>query len=234
MPRSKRSKVITLAKTEKKGKENKSRIFDEVRNALDQYRFAFVLQLGDLKNKFLQDIRADWTGSKIILGKRKVLQKALGETRLEAYKESSEKLSEICSHNHGLMALLHTNENPETVEAYFSSFVKTDFAKANNEAPIDFTIPQGVVYSRGGQISSDEDVPMSHSLEVILRTKYKMPTRIKSGMIHLEEPFNVCFKGERLDVVKALILKQFGVAATEYRIDILGQLDTDQGTCKKY
>lgn len=37
MPRSKRSKLVTLAQTDKKGRENKERIFDEVREA--SFRF---------------------------------------------------------------------------------------------------------------------------------------------------------------------------------------------------
>ncbi|KAF3986529.1 hypothetical protein FT663_03792 [Candidozyma haemuli var. vulneris] len=234
MPRSKRSKLVTLSKTDKKGKENKERIFDAVRTALDEFRFVVALQLGDLRNNFLQDIRGDWAGSKIISGKRKVLQKALGETDQEAYKDNSNKLSKVLSGEHGLIALLFTDELPETVDAYFSAFRKTDYAKANNDAPIDFIVPQGVVYSRGGQVPLEEDVPMSHSLEVTLRTKYKMPTKIKAGKIFLDEPFEVCRRGDHLDVTKALILKQFGVAATEFTVKILGSLDSETGQCKKY
>lgn len=234
MPRSKRSKLVTLSQTDKKGKENKLRIFDSIRAALDEYRFVFALQLGDLRNNFLQDIRSDWTGLKIIVGKRKVFQKALGESLQEAYKDGSNKLSEVIHSPTGLTAFLFTDELPETVEAYFDSFVKYDYAKANNEAPIDFTIPEGVVYSRGGQVPIEEDVPMSHSLEVILRTKYKMPTRIKGGKIFLENAFNVCSKGDKLDVTTALILKQFGVAATEFRAKLLGNLDTESGKFQKY
>lgn len=234
MPRSKRSKLVTLSKTDKKGKENKEKTFEAVRQSLDLFRYAFVLLLGNIRSNFLHDIRSDWNGSKLILGKRKVLQKALGESVEDAYKERSNELAEILVDQTGLNALLFTDETPENVEAYFAAFVKLDFAKANNKAPIDFTIPQGIVYSRGGQIPIEEDVPMSHSMEVTLRTKYKIPTKIQGGKIYLDEPFIVCKKGERLDVVKALILKQFGVAATEFKTNLLGYLDTSNSFCKRY
>lgn len=71
MPRSKRSKLVTLAQTEKKGKENKTRLFDEVRSALDTFKYIWVLQFDDIRTPVLQDVRNDWVGSKLILGKEK-------------------------------------------------------------------------------------------------------------------------------------------------------------------
>ena len=70
MPRSKRSKLVTLAQTDKKGRENKERIFDEVREALDTYRYVWVLHLDDVRTPVLQEIRTSWAGSKLIMGKR--------------------------------------------------------------------------------------------------------------------------------------------------------------------
>ncbi|AOW30209.1 mRNA turnover protein 4 [Candida albicans P57072] len=228
MPRSKRSKLVTLAQTEKKGKENKTRLFDEVRSALDTFKYIWVLQFDDIRTPVLQDVRNDWVGSKLILGKRKVLQKALGETIEEEYKDNLHQLSKLCE---GLPGLLFTDESPETVEAYFKAYSKQDYSRAKSRAPIDFTIPAGIVYSRGGQISIEEDVPMSHSLEETLRNKLKVPTKIKAGKIILEEPYVVCNKGDVLDTRQALLLKQFGVAASEFKIPILGYYD---GEVHKY
>ena len=218
MPRSKRSKLVTLAQTEKKGKENKTRLFDEVRSALDTFKYIWVLQFDDIRTPVLQDVRNDWVGSKLILGKRKVLQKALGETIEEEYKDNLHQLSKLCE---GLPGLLFTDESPETVEAYFKAYSKQDYSRAKSRAPIDFTIPAGIVYSRGGQISIEEDVPMSHSLEETLRNKLKVPTKIKAGKIILEEPYVVCNKGDVLDTRQALLLKQFGVAASEFKIPMI-------------
>ena len=103
MPRSKRSKLVTLAQTDKKGRENKERIFDEVREALDTYRYVWVLHLDDVRTPVLQEIRTSWAGSKLIMGKRKVLQKALGEKREEEYKENLYQLSKLCSGVTGLL-----------------------------------------------------------------------------------------------------------------------------------
>lgn len=227
MPRSKRSKLVTLAQTDSKGKENKVRIFDEVREALDLFRYVWVLGLDDVRTPVLQDIRSDWVGSKLLLGKRRVLEKALGDTPEEEYKDDLHKLSKLCS---GLSGLLFTNEEPETVKAYFEAFSKADYSRAKSKSPISFTIPEGIVYSRGGQIPLEEDVPMSHSLEETLRNKFKIPTKIKSGKIVLQEPFAVCEKGDVLDVTQALILKQFGVAASTFTVALVAYYDGESSS----
>lgn len=230
MPRSKRSKLVTLAQTDKKGKENKIRIFDEVRSALDEFRFVWVIRLDDVRTPVLQDIRSDWTGSKLLMGKRKVLEKALGEKPEDEYKDNLHKLSKSCT---GVSGLLFTDETPETVTAYFSAYSKQDYSRAKTKAPIDFVIPEGIVYSRGGQIPIEEDVPMSHSVEETLRNKLKVPTRIKSGKITLSEPYVVCRKGDTLDVRQALLLKQFGVAASEFKPELVAYFDNEDNQVTK-
>lgn len=215
MPRSKRSRLVTLAQTDKKDKENKTRIFDEIREALDTYTYTWVLGFDDIRTPVLQAIRKDWEGSKLILGKKKVLQKALGESPEEEYKDNLHKLASI---NDGLIGLLITNETPETVNDYFTAFVKKDYARAKTRAPITFVIPEGIVYSRGGQVPIEEDVPMSHSMEPTLRNKFKLPTKMINGKINLTESHQVVEKGQLLDVTQALIMKTFGIACAEFKI----------------
>ncbi|ODV85559.1 hypothetical protein CANARDRAFT_221434 [[Candida] arabinofermentans NRRL YB-2248] len=222
MPRSKRSKLVTLAQTDKKGKENKTRIFDEVREALDQHRYTWVLGLNDVRTPVLQDIRQDWVGSKLIMGKRKVLEKALGETPAEEYKDNLHKLADVAD---GVVGLLFTDETPETVTAYFTAYVKSDYPRANSKAPITFTLSEGILYSRGGEISIEEDLPMSHSMEPTLRNKLQLPTKIVQGKITLTEDFKVCEKGDVLDVRQALILKTFGVACADFKVKMLAYHD---------
>ena len=89
------------------------------------------------------------------------------------------------------------------------------------------------MYSRGGQVPVEDDVPMVHSLEPTLRNKYNIPTRIQAGKIVLDNPYLVCTEGEKLDVRQALILKQFGVAAAEFRVKVTGYYDNSTSTVKK-
>lgn len=225
MPRSKRSKLITLAQTDKKGRENKERIFDEVRSGLDTYKYCWVLQLDDVRTPVLQEIRSAWTGSKLILGKKKVLQKLLGTTREEEYKEDLFKLTRLVS---GMSGLLFTDEEPETVQKYFALYSKSDYTRANQVLPITFEIPLGIVYSRGGQVDIEDDVPMSHSMEETLRNKFNIPTKIKGGKIYLENPYKVVELGQKCNVTQLLILKTFGIAASEFKVKLSGYYNGDE------
>lgn len=230
MPRSKRSKLVTLAQTDKKGRENKERIFDEIREALDTYRFAWILYLDDVRTPVLQEIRNSWTGSKLILGKRKVLQKALGTKREDEYKDNLFKFANLCS---GVTGLLFTNEEVATVEDYFKVYSRKDYSRPNTKAPLSFTIPEGIIYSRGGQIPVEDDIPMVHSLEPTLRNKYEIPTKIKAGKIVIDSPYAVCEKGQKLDVRQALILKQFGIAESEFKVKLAAYYDNESSEVTK-
>lgn len=230
MPRSKRSKLVTLANTEKKGRENKERIFDEVREALDTYRYTWVLHLDDVRTPVLQEIRSAWVGSKLILGKRKVLEKALGLNREDEYSDNLHKLTKYCG---GVTGLLFTDESVETVKDYFEAYSKSDYSRPNSKAPLSFTIPAGIIYSRGGQIPVEDDVPMVHSLEPTLRNKFHIPTKIKAGKITIEAPYTVCEVGDKLDVRQALILKQFGIAEAQFKVKAAAYYDKETSSVKE-
>ncbi len=222
MPKSKRSKLVSLTQTDKKGRDNKERIFDDIRSSLDTYKYTWVLNLDNVRNQVLQELRTEWKGSRLIMGKQRVLQKALGDTVEEEYKENLSKLSKLFD---GVVGLLFTDEDPETVQSYFQTYVRNDFARANSKAPLDFTIPSGIVYSRGHQIPIEEDVPMQHTMDPTMRNTFKIPTTIKKGKIFLENEYPVCKKGDVLDVRQALILKQFGIACAEFRVQLLAYYD---------
>ncbi|CAK9439943.1 uncharacterized protein LODBEIA_P40430 [Lodderomyces beijingensis] len=231
MPKSKRSRLVTLSQTDKKGKESKTKLFDDIRSSLDEFRYLWILQMNDIRTPVLQDIRSDWgESSKLILGKKKVMQKALGETVEEEYQANLASIAKILAKHDGLTpGILFTNEEPQVVKDYFAAYNRKDYSRVKTKAPIRFEVPAGVVYSRGGQIPVEEDVVMSHSLEETLRNKYRMPTKIKSGKIVLEKPYLVCEAGDVLDVRQALILKQFGVALSEFRVPLIGFYDKSSG-----
>ena len=81
-------------------------------------------------------------------------------------------------------------------------------------------VPAGIVYSMGGEIAVEEDVPMAHSLEPELR-KLNMPTTLTKGKITLENPYTVCKEGDMLDSRQTRLLKLFGVATADFTVGLL-------------
>ncbi len=164
------------------------------------------------------------------MGKRKVLEKALGTSPENEYRDNIHQLSAWAE---GSIGLLFTDEDSETVKAYFIAFARTDYARAKSTSPISFTVPAGIVYSTGGQIPAEDDVPMTHSVEENLRNQLKMPTKMKNGKIVLDQEYAVCQKGDVLDVRQALILKRFGVACSEFKVKVIGSYDSETTTALK-
>ena len=80
MPRSKRVKVISLTKTQKKGSDLKTKIITDIRDSLDAYENVFVFNYENMRTVIFRDVRNHFSDSKICLAKNKVMQAALGKT----------------------------------------------------------------------------------------------------------------------------------------------------------
>lgn len=153
----------------------------------------------------------------MFFGKTKVMAKSLGSTPEDEYQPNTSKLSKYLVGDKGL---LFTNREPEEIKSYFEDLAKTDFARAGTPASRSFTVPAGIVYSMGGEIAAEDDVPMAHSLEPELR-KLNMPTTLTKGKISLENPYTVCKEGAVLDSRQTRLLKLFGVATSEFTVQLL-------------
>lgn len=128
----------------------------------------------------------------------------------------------------GAVGLLFTPRDPASVLEYFSSFCPVDFARAGTIASRSFTLPSGTLYSRGGEVPQDEDVPIGHSVEPGLR-KLGVPTRLVKGRVELEREFEVCKEGDVLGSGQTTLLKMFGVAISEFRVGIRAYWTAETG-----
>lgn len=145
------------------------------------------------------------------------MAKALGLTPEEEHLPNIHKLTPYLAGNVGL---LFSNQEPADLLAYFADYVQTDFARAGVVATRDFVVPAGVVYSTGGEQAIEDDVPLPHSLEPTLR-KWGMPTRLIKGKITLDAPHEVCKEGKTLNSNQTALLKMFGIALADFKIQVL-------------
>lgn len=66
----------------------------------------------------------------------------------------------------------------------------------------------------------EDDVPLPHSLEPELR-KLGMPTTLDKGRITLQNEYEVCKEGQVLDSRQTRLLKLFGVATAEFKVQLV-------------
>ena len=65
MPRSKRNKVVTLSKTQKKpGRENNEKLYEQVQECVDKYQHIFVFSVENMRNTYLKDVRNELEDSR--------------------------------------------------------------------------------------------------------------------------------------------------------------------------
>lgn len=148
--------------------------------------------------------------------------------------------SEAYPHTHlltpflrGDRGLLLSSEPPADILSYFDAFHPADFARAGTRATRTFTLPAGTVYSRGGEIPAEEDVPLAHSMEPGLR-KLGVPSRLVKGKVELDTEFTVCREGEVLGSGQTTLLKTFGVTMAEFRVRIVACLERSTAALVSY
>lgn len=150
------------------------------------------------------------------------MAKALGQTPADEHLTNLSKLSPYLVGNVGLF---FTNRDPKDVLEYFAAYSQTDYARAGIQATQTFTVPAGVVHSRGGELAAEDDVPLPHSLEVTVR-KWGMPTRLEKGKVMLDGDYTVCKEGQTLNSHQTALLKLFGVAMADFKVDMKAYYST--------
>ncbi|KAJ9619003.1 mRNA turnover and ribosome assembly protein [Taxawa tesnikishii (nom. ined.)] len=217
MPKSKRAKVVHLTNVQKKTKEHSVALFDAIRETADKHTSVFVFSVENMRNTYLKDVRTEFSDSRIFFGKTKVMAKALGSSKEDEYLPGLAGLNEYLV---GTVGLLFTSREPGEVLDYFETYSETDFARAGVTATRTFTVPAGVVYSTGGEQPVDDDVPLPHSVEVTIR-KWGMPTRLDKGKVILDGDYTIAKEGQVLNSHQAALLKLFGVAMAEFKVQPL-------------
>ncbi|KAH9883878.1 ribosomal protein L10 [Xylariomycetidae sp. FL2044] len=226
MPKSKRSKVVHMTQVNKKTRQDKERLFENIRECIPQYQHCFVFAVDNMRNTYLKNVRQDLSDSRLFFGKTKLMSRALGHSPEDSYADNIYKLSSYLS---GTVGLLFTNRPPDALLSYFETLSQVDFARAGVTATRDFVIPYGTVYSTGGEVPEEHDVPLGHTLEPELR-RLGMPTRMVKGRVVLEEGpeggaggdgFVVCREGDVLDSRQTRLLKLFSVCLSEFKVKVL-------------
>ncbi|KIW90906.1 uncharacterized protein Z519_08689 [Cladophialophora bantiana CBS 173.52] len=225
MPPSKRNRVVPTSKVRKNRKELVRRLAANVRDAAENYSFIWVFDVQNTRNNFLKQVRADFSDSRIMMGKNKVLMVALGQTEET---ECVPGVSALVPYVKGEVGLLFTNQEIPKIEEYFADWLNQDFARSGSTATRDVRIPPGEIHTQYG-VEGGEDDPLPVQIEPTLR-KLGIPTRLVKGRVMLEERpegsmdeeegYLVCREGDTLDSRQTAILKILGVRMSEFRIGL--------------
>ncbi|CAK7199070.1 mRNA turnover and ribosome assembly protein [Sporothrix eucalyptigena] len=232
MPKSKREKLLHMSQVQKKTREHKDRLFSNIRDAVPEFEHCFVVRVDNMRNQYIKDVRQEMTDGRLFLGKTKLMARALGTAPEDAMAPGIDRLAS--RYLRGSVGILFSNRKPDDVTSYLDSLSPIDFARAGTVASRDVIIPRGPLFSTGGNVSADNDVPIAISLEPELR-RLGMPVRLLRGKVVLEEApedeeghvndaaegYVVCRAGQTLDGRQTRLLRLFSICLSEFRIEVL-------------
>lgn len=212
MPRSKRSQVVALTQTAKKTRDHKAKIVQDIRDTIDNHKSIYLFSFENMRSNKFKNIRmhfrANKNNSRIILGKNKLLQIALGRTPEEEYSDNLRHVAKLVT---GSVGLLITSLDRSEVADYFDKEVQEqDFARAGAVAPATVRITQEMV----------ETHPVSMVEQF---RKLGMPVEVQVGKVGFVggiKEFLVCKEGDVLSVENCKILVHFGIQLSEFKVKL--------------
>ncbi|KAF9046685.1 mRNA turnover protein 4-like protein [Panaeolus papilionaceus] len=222
MPKSKRSKLVSLTKVSKKTRDQKNALMAEVQANADKYQYCWLFEVGAMRNAHLKTVRKLWKDSaRIFLGRGAVMAKALGNTPEEEHRQG---LHKIANKIKGQVGLLFTSSPPQEVIEWFADFSQPDFARAGNVANRTIILPVGPVMRQ----HSDPPEPFPHNEDPQLR-KLGLTTSMVRGVPTLTAPHKICQEGKGLTAEQTQLLKLIGVKMVTFRVGLLAWWNAETG-----
>ncbi|KAF8172044.1 ribosomal protein L10-domain-containing protein [Mycena galopus ATCC 62051] len=216
MPKSKRSKLVSLTKVAKKTKEQKGAMIKDLQENAEKWKYCWLFQVGAMRNTHLKTVRKLWKDSaRIFFGRSAVMAKALGTTPEEEHRLGIHKLAKQIQ---GQVGVLFTDTEPDEVVAWFADFQQPDFARAGNIASRTVNLPAGPVM----RTHSDPPEPFPHNEEPQLR-KLGLSTFMNKGVPSLHNPHKLCEKGKPLTPEQTQLLKLIGEKMVVFRVALISR-----------
>jgi len=218
MPKSKRAQKVSLTRTQKKGRDRKASIIDEVRECCDSYSSVYAFDADNMRNAALKDVRAKLAGSRLFFGRTKLLTAALGRSPSEEYRDGLSQVADALAG--GEAGLIFTNETLDTVERVLDETQVSEFARSGTEATEDVKLPAGALSQ------------FPHNQESYLR-KLGLPTKLDNGVITLLADHFVCRGGMSLDADQAKLLQLLGIKMALFKLSLRCRWDA-QGSFQTF
>ncbi|TFK74829.1 hypothetical protein BDN72DRAFT_832941 [Pluteus cervinus] len=222
MPKSRRSKLVSLTKVAKKTREHKGALMQELQVNADKWKYCWIFEVGSMRNAHLKTVRKLWKDSaRIFFGKSAVMAKALGLTPEEERKPGLHRLAKQIR---GQVGILFTDTEPQETIEWFADFKQPDFARTGNVATRTVVLPIGPVMRQ----HSDPPEPFPHNEEPQLR-KLGLTTYMEKGVPTLRTAHKVCEKGKQVTPEQAQLLKLIGIKMVEFRVGLIARWDSESG-----
>ena len=255
MPKSKRNKVVALTQVKKKDRKWKESLVESIRDAVDTYPSVFVFRCKNMRNETFKSLRDDVSNtSRFFVGGNKLMRAALlGKESEEGLKTFAEHIvnnrdgkdddddgggggqkqqketkkqqrgrqNEEFDLNTTTTGIVFTNLSKEDLMQAMETKETKDFARVGQIATETIVCPEGPV-------KNCFDVPMSHTLEAMLR-KHGLPTKLNKGVVECVNEKIICKRGVKLSSDQCALLRQFGYKLATFKLRLVAGWEKSTG-----
>lgn len=256
MPKSKRNKVVALTVVKKKDRKWKESLVQSIRDCVVEYPSVYVFRCKNMRNETFKSLREDLAEtSRFFVGGNKLMRAAFGKDESEEVekglatfsghilnnesgggggreggeqkqtKKENQRKNNESSSQHDL--------NTTTTGVVFTSLTKEDLLSAMEEKETkDFArvgqIATETVTCPEGPVKNIYDVPMSHTLEAMLR-KHGLPTKLNKGVVECVKEKVICKRGMKLTSDQCALLRQFGYKLATFKLSLVAGWEKSTG-----
>jgi len=198
MPKSKRTKVVSLNKTTSNKKDLKEKVMDKLKSYFKKYNNVYLLDFQNLTNESQKKVTMSLQGS-LLFGKKSVLR-VFFVAKMGQYPSLDQLIEKLEDKNLKDVCLFFTNSPKSEVLSIIKEFKSSEFAQPE-------TIASATVQLAPGTEVFDS---ISSSNDAYLRNMGLFVT-VKNGKLNLEEKFVAAIKGKPVTVIQSKILKMLGI-----------------------
>ena len=221
MPKSKRTKLISLTRTKPKTRDAKTKLLTRVKLLISKYTRVAVVSYTNMNAAAQLSLRSHLGSiSKIIFGKKSILKMALG-TSEESSEDSVNMLSDFF--NDGQIALVFSNQPVSTLKSKLENFSKIEFAQPGSLSPANVVLGKGDTVFKSMSSSNDE----------YLRN-LGLDVNVHEGKLNLVSDFLAAGKGLALSSEQCKILKLLGIKLGKVKVEVRAIFDKENFRLEKY
>ena len=199
MPKSKRTKLISLTRTQPKTRSSKTKLLLKLQRNLQKYSRIGIISYHNLNSSGQFALRK-WLGSlsNLVFGKKTILKLALNSLEDSPDFKNITMLSDFIEGSH--VAMVFSNLPVSSLKEKLENFNSIEFAQPQSVSPANIVLTKGDAVFK----------MLSTSNDAYLRT-LGLDILVRNGKLLLESDFLLAKKGEKLNNQQCKILKLLGI-----------------------
>ena len=217
MPKSKKSRVVTLNKTKSKLSGGREKSCAQLQALTNKYSRVFAIAILAISHENQLELRRSLPGQ-FILAKKTIARYFFSNRTEEGAEDFASFLANDSSKDQ--IFFLFTNEKKEEVQKVLNKLNQDEFGREGSIATATIVLNKGPEAFDLIPVSSEEHFK-----------NLGIPIKVSQGKLELESNFEACVRGRPLNAVQSKVLRMLGIKVAKLQPKIVAEWDRKTGNC---